>query len=123
MREGQGIAAGVLESLGVNLEKVRTQTIQVLSQSGSVQTMETAATLKTPPPQTEAFKNIQNLAQEEALLLQHDYVGTEHLLLALLAEGNSIAAKVLSKLGVELEKLRSAAEPINSGAFANPHRL
>jgi ATP-dependent Clp protease ATP-binding subunit ClpA len=112
VREGEGIAAGVLNSLGVNLEKVRTQIIQVLSQSGSVQTTETAVTLKAPLPPSEAFKNIDNLAQEEALLLQHDYVGTEHLLLALLAEGNNIAAKILNKLGVELEKLRSAAELI-----------
>jgi ATP-dependent Clp protease ATP-binding subunit ClpA len=112
VREGHGIAAGVLESLGVNLEKVRTQTIQVLSQLSGTQIVETATPLTVPLRQTEAFKSIQSLAQEEALLLQHDYVGTEHLLLALLAEGNSIAAKVLIKFGVELEKLRSAAELI-----------
>ena len=110
VREGQGIAAGVLESLGVNLEKVRTQTIQVLSQSSGTQIVEIATLARAPLPQTEAFKGIESLFQEEALVLQHDYVGTEHLLLALLAEGNSIAAKILSKLGVELEKLRSAAE-------------
>ena len=112
IREGHGIAAGVLESLGVNLEKVRTQTIQVLSQLSGTQLVETATPFTVPLRQTEAFKSIQSLAQEEALLLQHDYVGTEHLLLALLAEGNSIAAKVLIKFGVELEKLRSAAELI-----------
>jgi ATP-dependent Clp protease ATP-binding subunit ClpA len=112
VREGHGIAAGVLESLGVNLEKVRTQTIQVLRQLSGTQIVETATPLTVPLRQTEAFKSIQSLAQEEALLLQHDYVGTEHLLLALLAEGNSIAAKVLIKFGVELEKLRSAAELI-----------
>src|SRR5947209_7095597 len=112
VREGHGIAAGVLESLGVNLEKVRTQTIQVLSQLSGTQIVETPTPLTVPLRQTEAFKSIQSLAQEEALLLQHDYVGTEHLLLALLTEGNSIATKVLIKFGVELEKLRSAAELI-----------
>src|SRR5713226_3627658 len=56
LREGEGIAAGVLQSLGVNLEKVRTQTIYVLSQSGAAQTMETA-TISTPS-QTEAVKKV-----------------------------------------------------------------
>jgi ATP-dependent Clp protease ATP-binding subunit ClpA len=111
VREGEGIAAGVLESLGVNLEKVRTQTIQVLSQSGGVHTIE-AASVRSRPMQTEAVKKVKDLAQEEALLLQHDYVGTEHLLLALVREGDGIAAKVLSNLGVELAKLRSAVELI-----------
>jgi ATP-dependent Clp protease ATP-binding subunit ClpA len=108
VREGSGIAAGVLESLGVNLEKVRTQTIQVLSQSGAAQTMETAAI--SPPSQTEAVKKVLSLAQEESQFYQHDYVGTEHLLLGLVREGDGVAAKVLSKLGAELEKVRSAVE-------------
>jgi len=110
VREGEGIAAGVLESLGVNLEKVRTQTIQVLSQSGAAQTMETA-TISTPS-QTEAVKKVLGLAQEESQLLQHDYLGTEHILLGLVREGDGVAAKVLSKLGVELEKVRSTVESI-----------
>ena len=108
VREGSGIAAGVLESLGVNLEKVRTQTIQVLSQSGAAQTMETAAI--STPSQTEAVKKVLSLAQEESHFYQHDYVGTEHLLLGLVREGDGVAAKVLSKLGAELEKVRSAVE-------------
>jgi len=108
VREGSGIAAGVLESLGVNLEKVRTQTIQVLSQSGAAQTMEAAAT--STPSQTEAVKKVLSLAQEESHFYQHDYVGTEHLLLGLVREGDGVAAKVLSKLGAELEKVRSAVE-------------
>jgi len=110
VREGEGIAAGVLESLGVNLEKVRTQTIQVLSQSGAAQTMETATI--SIPSQTEAVKKTMGLAQEESQLLQHDYLGTEHLLLGLVREGDGVAAKVLNKLGVELEKVRSTVESI-----------
>jgi ATP-dependent Clp protease ATP-binding subunit ClpA len=108
VREGSGIAAGVLESLGVNLEKVRNQTIYVLSQSGATQTMETAAI--STPSQTEAVKKVLSLAQEESQFYQHDYVGTEHLLLGLVREGDEVAAKVLSKLGAELEKVRSAVE-------------
>ncbi len=110
VREGSGIAAGVLESLGVNLEKVRNQTIYVLSQSGAAQTMETAAI--PPPSQTEAVKKVLSLAQEESQFYQHDYVGTEHLLLGLVREGDGVAAKVLGKLGAEPEKVRSAVELI-----------
>ncbi len=110
VREGSGIAAGVLESLGVNLEKVRTQTIQVLSQSGAAQMMEAAAI--STPSQTEAVKKVLSLAQEESQFYQHDYVGTEHLLLGLVREGDGVAAKVLGKLGAEQEKVRSAVELI-----------
>jgi ATP-dependent Clp protease ATP-binding subunit ClpA len=110
VREGSGIAAGVLESLGVNLEKVRTQTIQVLSQSGAAQTMESVA--QSTPSQTEAVKKVLSLAQEESHFYQHDYVGTEHLLLGLVREGDGVAAKVLGKLGAEPEKVRSAVELI-----------
>ena len=110
VREGEGIAAGVLESLGIKLEKVRTQTIQVLSQTGSTQATEAAAL--SSPGKTEGFKNVLSLAQEEAHLFQHDYVGTEHLLLALVRGSDDIAAKVLHGLGVELDKVRSAVESI-----------
>ncbi len=110
VREGSGIAAGVLESLGVNLEKVRNQTIQVLGQSGAAQTMEAAAI--STPSQTEAVKKVLSLAQEESRFYQHDYVGTEHLLLGLVREGDGVAAKVLGKLGAEPEKVRSAVELI-----------
>jgi ATP-dependent Clp protease ATP-binding subunit ClpA len=110
VREGSGIAAGVLESLGVNLEKVRTQTIQVLSQSGAAQMMEAAAI--STPSQTEAVKKVLSLAQEESQFYQHDYVGTEHLLLGLVREDDGVAAKVLGKLGAEPEKVRSAVELI-----------
>src|SRR6266699_291939 len=108
VREGQGIASGVLESLGVNLERVRIQTIQVLSQGEGTQAGVVAE--KPVPRQTDAFGKVIQLAQEEAQLFQHDYVGTEHLLLGLLREGDGIAAKVLRNLGVELDKLRMAVE-------------
>jgi len=117
VREGQGIASGVLESLGVNLERVRTQTIQVLSQGEGAQAGVVAE--KQAPRRAEALAKVLQLAQEEARLFQHDHVGTEHLLLGLLREGDGIAAKVLSNLGVELDKLRMAVELISwRGAHA-----
>ncbi len=111
VREGEGIASGVLESLGVNLERVRTQTIMVLSHAGGTPAEE--STEKPTPRLAEAFGKVLQLAQEEARLFQHDHVGTEHLLLGLLREGDGIAAKVLSNLGVELDKLRMAVELIS----------
>src|SRR5712691_3033681 len=111
VREGEGIASGVLESLGVNLEMVRTQTIMVLSHAGGTP-VETVTEKPTPRP-AEAFGKVIQLAQEEAQLFQHDHVGTEHLLLGLLREGDRIAAKVLRNLGVELDKLRMAVELIS----------
>ena len=111
VREGEGIASGVLESLGVNLDRVRTQTIMVLSHA-SVPPAEGGAE-KPVPQQTDAFAKVIQLAQEEAQLFQHDHVGTEHLLLGLLREGDGIAAKVLHNLGVELDKLRMAVELIS----------
>ena len=134
VREGEGVAAGILASLGVKLEIVRTQTIQMLNPPGSGQTNETTAIVA--PSQTGGVKQVLSLvqeeayrfrpdfwvgilhlpiltlAQEEAHLLQHDYVGTEHLLLSLVREDEGIAAKVLRELGVEGDKLRNAVEAI-----------
>src|SRR5947209_16128769 len=59
---------------------------------------------------TEAARKVLSLAQEEAQRFQHNYIGTEHLLLGLVREGEGIAAKVLSNLGIELNKVRSAVE-------------
>jgi ATP-dependent Clp protease ATP-binding subunit ClpA len=110
VREGEGIAAGVLESLGVNLERVRTQTIQVLSQSGSVEV--SGAAISSAPAETEGIKKVLSLAEEEAHIFQHDYLGTEHLLLGLVRESDGVAAKALGKLGVEPDKLRDAVKVI-----------
>ena len=59
---------------------------------------------------TERARKVMHLAQEEAQRLHHNYIGTEHLLLGLVREGEGVAAKVLSNLGVELNKVRSAVE-------------
>ncbi len=59
---------------------------------------------------TERARRVLTLAQEEAQRFNHNYIGTEHLLLGLVREGDGVAAKVLSNLGVELSKVRSAVE-------------
>jgi ATP-dependent Clp protease ATP-binding subunit ClpA len=139
VREGEGIAAGVLASLGVNLEKVRTSTIQVLRQSSSTiiepdETVEhgqasgtisstrpgerppiRAQSMQSGDPRrfdkfTERSRKVLSLAQEEAERFQHNYIGTEHLLLGLVAEGEGVAAKVLQNMGLELSKVREAVE-------------
>src|SRR5437870_2340949 len=61
---------------------------------------------------TERARNVMQLAQEEAQRLQHNYIGTEHLLLGLLREGEGVARQVLTRLGVDLEQARQAAEDI-----------
>jgi hypothetical protein len=123
IREGEGIAAGVLESLGVNLEKVRTHTIQVLSQSGASQVVSRSSFSQTPFIQslmevgdewfdtfTVQVSRVLARAGEEAQRFQHNFIGTEHLTLALTRERKGVAASVLSNLGVELTKVRSAVE-------------
>src|SRR6266705_5346441 len=186
VREGEGIAAGVLESLGVNLEKVRTQTIQVLSQSGVPQKIKEPQVELVPQLMIVLLKEAQNVlasvmqekeqalkqkeyeraaelgkreknlrdsiskletfwhlqpgfaqkhytrseieiveddtldiftvqllrvlsrSQEEAQHFQHNYIGTEHLLLALIHESKGVAADVLSNLDVDANELRKA---------------
>lgn len=102
VREGEGIGAGVLESLGVNLEKVRAQTLQVLGHSQDDQ----------EPIEifTEQAKQVIVLAQEEARSFQHKSVRTEHLLLGLLRQNGGDAVHVLHGLGVDLGSVRDAVE-------------
>ncbi|HEY4387741.1 MAG TPA: Clp protease N-terminal domain-containing protein, partial [Ktedonobacteraceae bacterium] len=134
VREGDGIGVGVLESLGVNLDNVRSQILQCLSlpddQSSSVRepiifnavkdevaSDEVALLFQTPSDdsdQSDKFtahaRRALSLAQEEAQRFQHNYVGTEHLLLGLIREEEGVAAKVLEGLEVALNKVRSAVE-------------
>jgi ATP-dependent Clp protease ATP-binding subunit ClpA len=129
IREGQGIAAGVLRSQNIDLEQVRKATINVLQQqhNESSPSMPPAeATLDpspvTPTPSasssngpdfskfTERARKVLSLSQAEAQRFQHNYIGTEHLLLGLVREGEGVAAKVLAELGVELDRVRGAVE-------------
>ena len=99
VREGEGVAARVLDSLGVELSKLRTAA-EFLIGRGDATTSPSEITLH---PRT---KKIIEMAIDEARKLGHSHVGTEHLLLGLAREGESIASGVLESLGVSLEKVR-----------------
>jgi ATP-dependent Clp protease ATP-binding subunit ClpA len=99
VREGEGVAARVLDSLGVELSKLRTAA-EVLIGRGDATTTPSEITLM---PRT---KKIIELAIDEARKLGHSHVGTEHLLLGLAREAETIASGVLASLGVSLEKVR-----------------
>jgi ATP-dependent Clp protease ATP-binding subunit ClpA len=127
IREDEGIAAQALHSLGVNLEKVRTHTIQVLSQSGAPhvvsrsrfsQTHFIQSVMEVGDERFDTFtvqvSRVLSRAEEEAQRFQHNYLGSEHLLLALVGESKGVAARVLSSLSVELNNVRSQVEFIIS---------
>ena len=99
VREGEGVAARVLDSLGVELSKVRTAVEFIIGRGDST----TSPTEITLSPRT---KKVIELAIDEARKLGHSHVGTEHLLLGLVREGEGIASGVLESLGVSLEKVR-----------------
>ena len=116
LREGKGPVAGVLESLGANLEKVRVETERVLSVSGG--SGSTGGLIPTQWRRTgwkfdkfsERARMVLTLSQEEAQRLNHNYIEPEHLLLGLLLEGEGVAARVLSGLSIDLTEVRSAVE-------------
>ena len=99
IQEGEGIAAKALEAVQVNLDSVRGQVVEIIGRGS------------TPPsghiPFTPRAKKVLELSLREALQLGHNYIGTEHILLGLIREGEGVAAKVLVKLGVDLERLRN----------------
>lgn len=153
VREGEGIAAGVLESLGVRLENVRTETLRTLSPKTQTPLTETTSTQPKQPlnettsaqperppntpsrttvepvkprtpvivqtkslrlygnyPFTEQSHAILTHASEEALRFSHNYIGTEHLLLSMAREDEGVAGAVLHNLGVDLNRVRKAVE-------------
>jgi ATP-dependent Clp protease ATP-binding subunit ClpA len=97
-REGQGVAAEALESLGIRLEAIRSQVEEVIGRGQRAPTGHI--------PFTPRAKKVLELSLREAKQLGHDYVGTEHLLLGLVREGEGVAAQVLVKLGAELSRVR-----------------
>ena len=97
---GQGVAVNVLQKLGLDLETVRQE---VEKQVGSGQENKMAGNI----PYTPRVKKVLALAGKEAKALQHSYVGTEHILLGLLREGEGVAAQVLKNLEVDLERTRN----------------
>src|SRR5579875_3062789 len=99
VKEGSGVAANVLKNLDIDLRKVRLE-VEKLVKSGP--DMVTMGKL----PQTPRAKKVIEYAIEEARNLNHNYVGTEHLLLGLLREHDGVAAQVLMNLGLKLEEVR-----------------
>ncbi len=100
VREGEGIAARVLKKLGLNLEQIQKAIENIVRPTGGTLTLGEI-------PLTPRAKRILELSVEEARLLSHNYVGTEHLLLGLIREGEGVAARVLLELGVERKKVRN----------------
>jgi ATP-dependent Clp protease ATP-binding subunit ClpA len=99
IREGEGVAARVLDSLGADLSKARTNVEFIIGRGDST----TSPSEITLSPRT---KMVIELAIDEARKLGHSHVGTEHLLLGIVREGGSVGAGVLESLGVSLEKVR-----------------
>jgi ATP-dependent Clp protease ATP-binding subunit ClpC len=98
LNEGEGIAAKALESLGISLSGVREQVVEIIGQGQQAPTGHI--------PFTPRAKKVLELSLREALQLGHNYIGTEHILLGLIREGEGVAAQVLQKLGAELQRVR-----------------
>src|SRR3712207_1752715 len=98
IHEGEGVAAKALEQLGISLEAVRTQVEEIIGQGGSSPSGHI--------PFTPRAKKVLELSLREALQLSHNYIGTEHILLGLIREGEGVAAQVLVKLGADLSRVR-----------------
>jgi ATP-dependent Clp protease ATP-binding subunit ClpC len=107
IHEGEGVAAKALESMGISLDAVRAQVEEIIGQgqqapSGHI-------------PFTPRAKKVLELSLREALQLGHNYIGTEHILLGLIREGEGVAAQVLVKLGADLNRVRSTVIQLLSG--------
>ena len=98
LREREEVAARALESLGISLEAVRQEIEGIIGRGGQPPSGQ--------PQFTPRAKKALELSLREALQLSHNYIGTEHLLLGLLREGDGVAAQVLVKLGADLDRVR-----------------
>src|SRR5574340_643608 len=112
IREQEGIAAKALESLDISLEDVHQQVEELIGRGTYVPTGHI--------PFTPRAKKVLELSLREALQLGHNYIGTEHILLGLIREGEGVAAQVLLNLGADLEKVRSAVIQLLSGYYGKP---
>src|SRR5687767_5741236 len=107
IHEGEGVAAKALESLGISLEAVRAQVEEIIGHGGSAPSGHI--------PFTPRAKKVLELSLREALQLGHNYIGTEHILLGLICEGEGVAAQVLVKLGADLSRVRQQVIQLLSG--------
>src|SRR5579864_2509784 len=107
IHEGEGVAAKALEQLGISLEAVREKVEETIGLSGTAPTGS--------PPFTPRAKKVLELSLREALQLGHNYIGTEHMLLGLVREGEGVAAQVLVSLGADLPRVRQQVIQLLSG--------
>ena len=107
IHEGEGVAAKALESMDISLDAVRGQVIEIIGEGQSAPTGHI--------PFTPRGKKVFELSMREALQLGHNYIGTEHLLLGLLREGEGVAAQVLTKQGADLAQVRQTVIQMLSG--------
>ena len=125
IREGEGVAAKALESLGISLQAARQQVEQIIGQGQQAP--------EGHIPFTPRAKRVLELSLRESLQLGHNYIGTEHILLGLIREGEGVAAQVLVKLGADLNRVRqqvlqllhgrSAEEPVPARSAERELRL
>jgi ATP-dependent Clp protease ATP-binding subunit ClpC len=107
IHEGEGVAAKALDSLNINLDAVRQQVEEIIGQGQAAPTGHI--------PFTPRAKKVLELSLREALQLGHNYIGTEHILLGLIREGEGVAAQVLQKLGADLNRVRQTVIQLLSG--------
>ncbi|MGV0432666.1 ATP-dependent Clp protease ATP-binding subunit [Corynebacterium sp. 20_84] len=107
IQEGEGVAAKALESMGINLEDVRREVIDIIGRGSQPHTGHV--------PFTPRAKKVLELALREGLQMGHKYIGTEFLLLGLIREGEGVAAQVLIKLGADLPRVRQQVIQLLSG--------
>ncbi|MCM8778368.1 MAG: ATP-dependent Clp protease ATP-binding subunit [Candidatus Omnitrophica bacterium] len=116
IREGEGVAAAVLQNLGLSLESIRLEVEKIVHPGPST-------VVSGDIPFTPKAKKVIELAMEEARSLGHNYIGTEHLLLGLIREGEGVAAQVLVNLGLDLTRVRRAVMELlgAGGASGSPY--
>ena len=110
IHEGEGLAAEALAALGISLEAVRQKVEETIGVSGTAP--------MDPVPFTPRAKKVLELSLREALQMGHQYIGTEHILLGLVREGEGVAATVLVSLGAELPRVRQVVIKLISGGQA-----
>ena len=115
IREGDGIGARALQSLGISLEAVREKVEETIGMSANPPT--------SPPPFTPRAKKVLELSFREALQLHHNYIGTEHLLLGLVREHEGVACTILVNLGADLPRVRRAVTELMSGVGQEPETV
>ena len=113
LREEEGLAARVLESLDITVEEVRAQVVRIVGE-GDELTMGQV-------PFTPRAKEVLELSLSEALSLGHNYIGTEHILLGLVRENDGVAARILLDFDADVEKIRNEIIRMLSGPQLRPH--